>query len=175
MGATTISPRRKKFVQEYVKSLNALQAALKVGYSKHTAESEAGVMLKEPKTAKYLRSLMDKINAKAELSAELVVEELRRLALSNIADYYKRDPKTKGYVLKSFDELTPAQTAAIARYDPKTGYILHSKEGALDKLGKYFKLYSEIPALVNNYVIMPTIKVNGQPHAFDIGKPKKPR
>ena len=76
-------------------------------------------------------------------------------------------------MLKPLSELTREQTAAIAKYAPGEGYTLYNKDGALDKLGKYFKLYSEVPALVQNFVVMPTIKINGKEHIMEVGRPKK--
>lgn len=168
-----ISERQKNFCREYVKDFNATQAMIRAGYAASTADKKGFLMLREPGCCDYIKKLMDKTIAKQELSAEIVVEEFRRLAMSNISDYYKWCNKKKTYVPKQFDELTRDQTAAIAKYDPKEGYTLYNKDPALDKLGKFFKLYSEIPTLVQNYVMMPAVKINGVEHVFNVGKPKK--
>lgn len=170
-----LTERRKHFYREYVKDFNIKAAMLRAGFAESTAGTDAYKLLRDPQGAAYLKTLMDKVIAKQELTAERVVEEMRRLAMSDIAGFYKWSEKKKTYVLKPLDELTPEQTAAIAKYEPGKCYTLWNKDSALDKLGKYFKLYSEIPALVQNYMIMPTVKINGVEHVFEVGKPKKPR
>jgi hypothetical protein len=97
------------------------------------------------------------------------------LALSDVKAYYKWSTKKKRYVLKSLDELTAEQSAAIAKYEPGKGYTLYNKDGALDKLAKYFKLYSDIDQTITNFVLMPELKLNGKPMEFNIGEPAPKR
>lgn len=170
-----LSDKRKNFYREYAKDFKIKAAMLRAGYAESTAGQNGWKFLEDPEGAAYLKVLMGKAAAKQELTAERVVEELRRLAMSDIAGFYKWSEKKKKYVLKALEELTPEQTAAISKYEPGKGYTLWSKDSALDKLGKYFKLYSEIPALVQNYVMMPTVKIGGKEHVFEVGKPKKPK
>jgi len=132
-------------------------------------------MLKNPDIAFFVKELMDKQNEQHELTAERVLEELRRLALSDIKSYYKWSAAKKKYVLKTLDELTPEQSAAIAKYEPAKGYTLYNKDGALDKLAKYFKLYSDIDQTITNYVLMPELKLNGIPMQFNVGEPVSKR
>lgn len=172
-----LTEQLKKACREYLAAgdFNWTAAMERAGYAHKTADRNGWKMFKHPDVAFYLKERMDAAQKKQELSAEMVLEELRRLASSNIADYYKWSEKKQKYVLKPLDELTRAQTAAIAKYEPGEGYTLYNKDGALDKLAKYFKLYSEIEATVTNFVMMPELKLNGKPMEFNIGKPAPKR
>jgi len=116
---------------------------------------------------------MDKIFPSSELTGARVLEEMRRLAFADIKEYYKWSPEKNRYVLKSLEELTPDQTAAIQRYVPGEGYYLYDKQNALEKLGKHFKLFTDLNETIHSFTMMPTIKRGGKEHVFDVGKPPK--
>lgn len=166
-----LTDKVKAACQEYLVDFNMLQAMVRAGYSANHAHKNGYLLLKDPDVAFYLKGLMDKQQERKALSADMVLEELRRLAISNIADYYKWSEDKCKYVLKALDELTREQTAAIAKYTPGEGYTLYNKDASLDKLAKYFKLYSEIEATVTNFVMMPEVKIGGKAVQFNIGKP----
>lgn len=172
-----LTEQLKSACREYLAAadFNWSAAMVRAGYSPLTADRNGWALFKKSEVALYLKERMDKIQEKQTLNAEIVLEELRRLAMSNIADYYKWNDKKRKYVLKPLSELTREQTAAIAKYEPGEGYTLYNKDGALDKLAKYFKLYSEVEATISNFVMMPEIKLNGVPMEFNIGKPAPKR
>lgn len=169
-----LTERQKAACREYLIDFNWTAAMQRAGYTKTTANKTGWELFRNPDVAFYLKQLIEKQQSKQELTADMVLEEMRRLGLSNIADYYKWSEKKKKYVLKPLSELTRAQTAAIAKYEPGEGYTLYNKDSALDKLGRYFKMYTEIGTVVQNYVMMPTVKIGGKEHIFQVGKPKKP-
>lgn len=166
-----LTDKVKAACHEYLVDFNITQAMVRAGYMYSTATKKGYALLKDPEVSFYLKGLMDKQQERKALSADMVLEELRRLASSNIADYYKWSESKGKYVLKPLDELTREQTAAIAKYTPGEGYTLYNKDASLDKLAKYFKLYSEIEATVTNFVMMPEVKIGGKAVEFNIGKP----
>lgn len=170
-----LTERKKKAYREYLKDFNMSAAMQRAGFAKATGDKNGWRMFNDPEGALYLKGLMDKANAKTEITAERVIEELRRLALSDIVGYYKKCMKKKKYILKDLDELTPEQSAAISKFEPDKGYTLYNKDGALDKLAKYFKLYSEIDQTVTNFLLMPELKLNGKKVIFDVGRPSAKR
>lgn len=166
-----LTEQQQLFCREYVIDFVVTKAMSRAGYAKSSADKCGWLMLKNPEIAFHIKQLMDKQQEKQSLTAERVIEELRRLALSDIKTYYKWSETKKRYVLKALDELTPEQSAAIAKYEPGEGYTLYNKDGALDKLAKYFKLYSEIDQTITNFVLMPELKLGGKPMEFNIGEP----
>lgn len=56
-----ITEKQKKFCQEYLKDNNGKQAAIRTGYSKKTAESQASRLLSNAKVQEYLGKKVEKI------------------------------------------------------------------------------------------------------------------
>lgn len=168
-----LTEQKKLVARNYLAHFKITKAMVDAGYAKSTADKNGYKLLTEPEFAAYLKQLMDKQETKQAITAERVIEELRRLALSDLSAYYKWHPTKKRYVLKPFDELTPEQTAAISKYEPGKGYTLYNKDGALDKLAKYFKLYSEIDQVITSFVLMPELRIGGKIAEFNIGEPVK--
>lgn len=170
-----LTEKVKAACREYLIDFNWCAAMQRAGFSFKTANNRGWEYFRDTEVAFYLKGLMDKQVASQELSAAVVLEEMRRLATSNIADYYKWHPEKQKYVLRPLDELTRAQTAAIAEYEPGVSYKLYNKDPSLNALGKYFKLYSDVDQIVTNFVMMPELKLNGVPLEFNIGKPAPKR
>ena len=59
--ARDITPRQKKFVQEYLRSGDATDAAIAAGYSAKSAASTASKTLKMPGVIEYRRELEKKL------------------------------------------------------------------------------------------------------------------
>lgn len=79
--------RYETFAREYVIDLNGKRSAIAAGYSESRAEVTASELVSNRKVQKLIDSLQSKRASKLELKAEQVVEEIRRLAFSNMLDY----------------------------------------------------------------------------------------
>lgn len=166
-----ISKKHKRFCHEYIKDLNATQAALRTGYAKSGANVTAHHIMQRPEVKEYLKSIIAPIEEEMKATSERTLRELSRLAFHDPGDYFKRDKKGN-LVIKDIDELTKEQRAAIAEYDPvKKTLKLYSKDPSLDKLGKHFKLFTELNEQQTSFTIMPELKLNGQTIIFNVGEP----
>lgn len=137
------TPKQKRFCEEYIRDWNATRAAIAAGYSEKTAYSIGQENLKKPEIAAYIEEIQKDLQKLAGVSVLRNMEELRKIAYSDLTDL-KRDWFTE----KEFEELTPDQKAciseitAITRSYGKDGeeriikFKLHSKLDALDKLNK---------------------------------------
>lgn len=76
----SLPPRQAAFVREYLVDLNATQAAIRAGYSAHTAESQGSRLLSNAKVAEVVASKTATRAAKLELTAEGVLRDLIRLS-----------------------------------------------------------------------------------------------
>lgn len=166
-----ISERKKNFCHEYVKDFSPVKALMRAGYAASTANKRSGWMMKDPDVIEYIKQITAKALETTGLTADKVLGEIQRLAFADHTQFYKWSDTKQKYVLKPIDELTSDQRAAVAEYKPGEYYKLYSKDSALDKLAKYFKLYSEIDATVTNFVLMPTVKYGGKEVVFEVGKP----
>jgi phage terminase small subunit len=64
--------------------LNGKQAAIRAGYSARSAEVAASTLLRIPKISEAVQIAQAKQLESAELQTTRVLEELRRVALSNV-------------------------------------------------------------------------------------------
>jgi phage terminase small subunit len=69
------------------------QAAIRAGYSAKTAEAIGHENLRKPKIAEKLEKARAERAERCALSADWVVEELRKIADANMLDYMKSTPQ----------------------------------------------------------------------------------
>jgi hypothetical protein len=117
--------------------------------------------------------LLERLHSQTLATAECVLGELSGIATANLAKYYKKTVKRKKefWVLKDLDELTEGQQRCIMEFKPGEYLKLHSKDGALDKLAKHFKLYTDLEAGTANFNLMPVLRISGKEVIFEVGKP----
>lgn len=147
-----LKPKQARFVAEYLKDLNATQAAIRAGYSARTARAIGHENLTKPDIAAAIAAATQKQLAGAELTAARVLEEMRRVAFSDVRALYKDDG-----TLRAIHELTPEQSAAIASIevvhknltagDGQVDTVIKvkawDKPRSLEMLAKHFGLLTE--------------------------------
>lgn len=69
-----LTAKQKRFCDEYLKDLNATQAAIRAGYSEKTAEQAASRLLRIVKVQEYLQQFQNKIDQKNIKTVEEVQE-----------------------------------------------------------------------------------------------------
>ena len=74
-----LSDKQRVFIDEYLVSLNAKEAAIKAGYSKKTAKSIGQENLTKPAIAAAIKEKMDERAEKSELSAEWILNNLKEV------------------------------------------------------------------------------------------------
>lgn len=93
-----LTEKQKLFVKEYLIDFNATRAAKAAGYSEKTAYAMGKENLRKPQIKKLLEKEKEKRNKRVNLSADLVINELRRIGFSNEFDlegFNKLDMKDK--------------------------------------------------------------------------------
>ena len=75
-----MTDKQSIFVQEYLKDLNATQAALRAGYSHKTAYSIGQRLLKNVEVSTAIHSAMSERQKRANLTADYVLENLNEIA-----------------------------------------------------------------------------------------------
>lgn len=79
-AAAKLNAKQIRFVDQYMVDLNATQAAVRAGYSPKTAYSQGHELLKHPEIARLIAARQQATAAKTEITAEVVLSELLRLA-----------------------------------------------------------------------------------------------
>lgn len=110
-----LEPKQAMFVREYLKDLNATQAAIRAGYSKKTARSIASENLSKPAISEAVRLGVEKRAAKAEVTSDFVLGQLLKLACIDPADLFDENGN-----LKSIHDIPAAARQAISSVETET-------------------------------------------------------
>jgi phage terminase small subunit len=156
--------RQQRFCEEYVVDLHGENAAIRAGYSKRTARSQASALLTKPNIQAEV-SRLAKVRALAvESTAEEVLRETRAISLTDIFDLVIRDEHGRVF-LKKHEDMPKGAGRLIKKLKYKrkiledskgapTGVIeehfeleLWDKMKALDLLGQYHQLWAEKEAI----------------------------
>ena len=86
-----LTPKQERFVAEYLIDLNATQAAIRAGYSTKTAENIGWQNLRKPEIAAAVAAAKSLQLERANLSAERVLEELRRIGFADLGTLFDDD------------------------------------------------------------------------------------
>ena len=144
-----ITQKQKQFCEEYIIDLNARQAAIRAGYSEKTAEVQASRLLTKAKVQEYISLLKGKRQERTEVTQDMVVMELAKIAFINADDFYDNDGS-----IKSLNDLDSKTRGALKSYQVKTVKIgddyeevavhqSHDKIKALELLGKHLGIFEK--------------------------------
>lgn len=147
-----LTPKQERFVAEYLVDLNGTQAAIRAGYSERTANRAACELLTKPDIQALISERKARQLERADLTATRVLEELRRLAFSDLRGLFDAQGN-----LKPIQSLTADEAAAIAslevvkknltsgdgQVDTIHKLRVWDKTKALDTLAKHFGLLKE--------------------------------
>lgn len=133
------SDKHERFCQEYLISLNQTKAAKAAGYADSVAGKKGSDLMAEPRVVIRIEYLKRKRQERMRLRQMRVVEELERIAFSNILDFC--EVTSTGVRFKQ--EMNDVESELYK----KAGVIqeLSSEEGRKTKVG--IKLYDKIQAL----------------------------
>lgn len=104
-----ISPRQKKFADEYIKTGIAEKAAIAAGYSEKTARSSGARLLTNAGVSQYIKDTMDKLSKPTIASADEVLQYLTRVMRGEEKDQFGLDA--------SLSDRTKAAEDLGKRYD----------------------------------------------------------
>ena len=116
-----LSVKQRKFVALYAQFGNVEQAAIRAGYSKHTAGVQGRRQLHSVSVQNALELYVKKSLEKQGVTPERVHEELRVLLDGRVTDFFQLGQN--GWEIKDLDLLTDAQKAAIQEIDLKNGKV----------------------------------------------------
>ena len=89
-----LTPKQKKFADEYIKTGNATQSAIEAGYSKKTARSVGSENLTKPDISEYIAKRLEKIDkekiAEQKEILEFMTRVMRRQETEQITNVLKK-------------------------------------------------------------------------------------
>ncbi|TAN17223.1 MAG: terminase small subunit [Chitinophagaceae bacterium] len=144
-----MTAKQERFCIEYLKDQNAKQALIRAGYSKNGAAQTAHNTLQVPDVAAYITKELGERKKRAELTKDKVIEEIKKIAFSNIKDFVNG-----GNTILELKCLDAEKTAAVQGVKTQTVTVkdqtfinqeikLYNKLDALEKLAKHLGLYEE--------------------------------
>lgn len=138
--------KQELFIREYLICLNATEAAIKAWYSEKTAEAIGKENLHKPLIKAALDKVLAKRTDKLDITWEWVLYQLKELVekctqtkpIKKVVKYDKViDEEDENGKVKKRTETEYKEEEVIWEFDSA------GANSALDKLGKYFKLFTE--------------------------------
>jgi phage terminase small subunit len=141
-----LTAKQQLFILEYLRDFNATQAAIRAGYSKASATTTGNDLLRHPIISVYIKEHFEKRKEKAATTAERVLEELNKVAFSDLRDFASWDaggiymrPSEYAFntgAIESIKETKGEGGTAI-------GIKMHNKMKALELIAKHIGMFDE--------------------------------
>ena len=90
-----LSPKQEAFVAEYIKDLNATQAAIRAGYSPKGADATAARLLVNVRVAEAVAKAKQDRAERAQVDAQYVLNRLVEIDQLDVADLLNEDGSVK--------------------------------------------------------------------------------
>ena len=154
-----ITDKMRQFVDEYLIDLNATQAAIRAGYSEATAQEQSSQLLDRPDIRELVEQRQKDRIDRTQISQDLTVNELKAIALSDIADFVI--VKEGGVIeQRPFNELKKEQTRCVKKIrqtvrtaQSSDGTVIHQtavlelelydKVKSLELLGRHLGIFND--------------------------------
>ena len=140
--------KQKTFVEEYLIDLNATQAAIRAGYSPHTAKDIGCENLAKPNIEAAINKAMAERSKRTGICADRVLQELAKLAFVNPADVI--DFEDASILANATREDTACiQSVKVKSMDTDKGSSIerevkfYDKKAALELLGKHLGIMND--------------------------------
>jgi len=142
-----LTPRQRRFLEEYLVDFRPRAAAIRAGYSERTAAQSAWRLLRKAGIAERVSTHQQILTDRLRLSADRVMWEHARIALADmgrLVRFTKKGPR-----LRSSATLGPNETAAVREIvRGKDGWQvrLYDKGRSLDALTRMFAVVERFRA-----------------------------
>jgi phage terminase small subunit len=139
-----LSDAQRLFVQYYLKTLNATEAAKLAGYSEKTADRIGHQLMQKPAVKRAIKQAMDRRARRLEIDADRVLEELAAIGFASMGDFASWGPK--GVKIKDSRKLDTRAVQGISEGTNGQKTIkLHDKLEALKHLAQHLGLLRNEP------------------------------
>ena len=89
--ANTLTEKERIFADEYIKTTNATQSAIKAGYAENSASVTGSKMLRKPKVRQYIDAIMNERSKNTIATADEVLEYLTKVMNGEEKDAFGLD------------------------------------------------------------------------------------
>lgn len=141
-GGMALTPKQKRFVQEYLVDLNATQAAIRAGYSRKTANRIASENLSKPDIQNAIQETQAVLQTRTEITQDMVIRECAKLAFFDVRKMFDRDGKPL-----DISDLDADTAAALVGLDVQDVYEFNGDEKEFIGYVKKYKMADKLKAL----------------------------
>lgn len=150
----------EKFCHYYLVNRNGTDAAIKAGYSRKVAASEACILLRQHNIRLRINELIKKQLDKVDLKTSTIIRELMNSAMVNITDAYNEDG-----TIKPLHEMPESLQKAIISIETEEIYTgsgeerravgqarkikIHDRVSSLKLLGQHLKMFTDVMQIEN--------------------------
>lgn len=142
-----LTDKQKLFCEEYVNCHNASEAYERAGYAsskRNISGVEGHKLLKNPKILAYINELEQKRSQRTQITGDRLLEELARIAFSNIVNFSSFTDS--GVKVKDSSTLPDSVTGAIAEVTSETQETIAGKHTFVNTKVKV-KLFDKMRAI----------------------------
>lgn len=117
--AKDLTPKQKRFVEEYIVDLNATRAAIAAGYSESSAKQIASENLSKPDVQEAIQAAMEARSKRVEITADTVLKRLDQVGGIDIGKLF--DDKGRFLHIHDIPEEIRCAIASIKVYEEYEG------------------------------------------------------
>jgi phage terminase small subunit len=140
-----LTPKQKRFVEEYLIDLNATKAAIRAGYSEKRASEIGYQLLQKTTVSEAIREAMQARSERTEITQDMVLRQLAKIAFADIKDFVIWNNNT--IKIKPSNEVDGTLLAEISESVSDSGRVLkikrHDSLKALELLGKHLGMFKD--------------------------------
>lgn len=138
-----LTAKQRRFVREFLVDRNATQAAIRAGYSAKTAREQGHALRGKPEIQTLIREAEAQLAERTEITAERVIEEMARIAFSDVGDVFT---DTGG--LKRVEDMPSDIRRALSSVEVVTRKVQGGDGDEVEQVAK-IRLWDKQQALVN--------------------------
>ncbi|MFE1630378.1 terminase small subunit [Brevibacillus reuszeri] len=154
-----LTPKQQRFVDEYLIDLNASAALLRAGYKSKNPDVDGHKLLVKPSIQEAVQSRMKDRERRTEISQDRVLEQLAKIAFSDIKDFVSFDDfstvivedkdgneypqRVGGIRVKSSDEIDGTMISEISESQHGLKIKRPDQLKALELIGRHLGMFTD--------------------------------
>jgi phage terminase small subunit len=145
MAVAELTNKQRMFVAEYLKDLNATQAAIRAGYSSKNADKIGFQLLEKTRVQQAIEQAMKRRIKRVEFDQDTVVQQLARIAFVDMKDVAEFGPD--GVKARDCEEVDGTLLSEVSETKTKDGGTIKVKLSdrmkALELLGRHMGMFRD--------------------------------
>jgi len=140
-----LTPKRRRFVEEYLTDMDAANAARRAGYSDRTAPQIGYQLLQDDEVKQLIEEGLRARRFRLQMQADEVIERLTTIARAQTTDYVSWG-EGQGVRLRDSDLLTAEQSYCVSEVrqtEQGLRFKLEDRVAALRDLGRHLGLFTD--------------------------------